>query len=106
MAAQFVKILPGGGLVIPARFRREMGIGAGDTVIEEIVDGELRVRSLSQAIKRAQRIVGQFVPAELDLANELIADRKKEADRERGARSLRSGAGSAPRRPKPRLDPQ
>lgn len=102
MAAQFVKILPGGRLVIPARFRREMGIGAGDMVIVEIVDGELRVRSLS----RAQRIVGQFVSAELDLANELIADRKKEADREWGVRSLRSGAASAPRRPKPRLDPQ
>jgi bifunctional DNA-binding transcriptional regulator/antitoxin component of YhaV-PrlF toxin-antitoxin module len=106
MAAQFVKILAGGRLVIPARFGREMGTGAGDTVIVEIVDGELRARSLSHAIKRAQRIVGQFVPAELNLANELIADRKKEVDRERGVRSLRTGAASAPRRPKPRLDPQ
>jgi AbrB family looped-hinge helix DNA binding protein len=82
MAAQYVKVLPGGRLVIPARFRREMGIGAGDTMIVEVANGELRVRSLSQAIKRAQRIVSQFVPAESSLVDELIADRRREADRE------------------------
>lgn len=40
--------------MIPASFRREMGIAPGDTVIVELDHGELRVRSLSAAIRRVQ----------------------------------------------------
>ena len=57
MLAQSVKIINGGKLVIPAKFRREMGIRAGDTVVVEMTHGELRIRSLSSAIKKAQAIV-------------------------------------------------
>ena len=39
MTARSVKIINGGKLVIPAQFRREMGIGAGDTVVVEMTDG-------------------------------------------------------------------
>ncbi len=82
MAARSVKIINGGKLVIPAQFRREMGIGAGDTVVVEMTQGELRIRSLSSAIKKAQAIVREFVPDHVNLVDELIADRKAEADRE------------------------
>jgi len=82
MPTQSVKIINGGKLVIPAQFRREMGIGAGDTVVVELAQGELRIRSLSSAIKKAQAIVKKFVPADVRLADELIAERKAEAKRE------------------------
>jgi len=82
MTSRSVKIIDGGKLAIPAQFRREMGIRAGDTVVVEMTDGELRIRSLSSAIRKAQAIVREFVPDKVNLADELIADRRAEADRE------------------------
>jgi AbrB family looped-hinge helix DNA binding protein len=82
MAARAVKIIDGGKLVIPAQFRHEMGISTGDTVVVEMSGGELRVRSLPAAIKKAQAIVRKFVPENVNLVDELIADRRAQAERE------------------------
>lgn len=59
MEAQKVKIVDGGKLVIPASMRRTLGLGIGDTVLVDIEDGELRVRSVSRAIDRARAILRQ-----------------------------------------------
>lgn len=82
MTAQPVKIIEGGKLVIPAAMRRALGITSGDTVLVGIEDGELRIRSLEKAIERAQAIVRRRVPADVSLADELIADRRAEAKRD------------------------
>ncbi|MFC5568113.1 AbrB/MazE/SpoVT family DNA-binding domain-containing protein [Rubellimicrobium aerolatum] len=82
MPSQRVKIVEGGKLVIPAAFRREMGIAAGDTVVVELDDGELRVRSLSAAIRRVQARMRELNPEGRLLSEELIADRRAEAERE------------------------
>ena len=81
--AQSVKIIEGGKFVIPAQMRLAMGISRGDTVVVELLpEGELRVRSLAAAIKKAQAIVGQSIGRNRSLANELMQERKEEADRE------------------------
>lgn len=82
MTAQRVRIIEGGKLIIPAPMRRELGIATGDTVLVELEDGELRVRSLTQAIARAQAILRRHVPQGGSLADELIADRRREAERD------------------------
>lgn len=82
MPSQRVKVVEGGKLVIPATFRREMGIVPGDTVIVELDDGELRVRSLSSAIRRVQERMRKLNPQGRLLSEELIADRRVEAARE------------------------
>jgi AbrB family looped-hinge helix DNA binding protein len=79
---QRVRIIEGGKLIIPASMRRELGIATGDTVLVDVADGELRVRSLSKAIERAQAILRRHLPEGLSLADELIADRRREAERE------------------------
>jgi len=79
---QRVKIVDGGKLVIPASMRRELGLGTGDTVLVGIDDGELRVRSLPKAIERARAILRRHVPEGVNLSDELIADRRREAERE------------------------
>lgn len=79
--AQSVKIIEGGKLVIPAAMRRAMGVERGDTVVVELLpDGELRVRSLAAAVKRAQTLVRGFVRGEGSLVDELIAERRAEAE--------------------------
>ena len=79
MQSQRVKVVEGGKLVIPAAFRREMGITPGDTVIVEMDEGELRVRSLSSAIRRVQERMRELNPEGRLLSEELIADRRAEA---------------------------
>lgn len=81
MTAQRVRIIEGGKLIIPAPMRRELGIVTGDTVLVDIKDGELRVCSLTHAIARAQAILRRHVPEGVSLVNELIVDRRREAER-------------------------
>jgi len=82
MSSQAVKIIDGGKLIIPAAFRRKLGIDTGDTVVVELGEDGLHVRSLSSAVRRAQEIVREFVPDEVDLAEELIENRRAEAEHE------------------------
>lgn len=82
MEAQRVRIVDGGKLVIPAAMRRELGISTGDTVLVDVNDGELRVRSIPRAIERARAILRKHVPEGVELADELISDRRREAERE------------------------
>ena len=82
MSSRAVKILDGGKLVIPASFRRELGIAVGDTGIVEVADGELRVRSRNAALANARRLMRQLVPDGVSLVDELIAERHAEAARE------------------------
>lgn len=82
MEAQRVKIVDGGKLVIPAAMRRKLGINTGDTVFVDVDDGELRVRSVPRAIERARAILRKHVPEGVRLSDELIADRRREAEDE------------------------
>lgn len=71
-----------GRLVVPVRFRKEMGWEPGDKVTLEVIDQELRVVSVKQAIRSAQELVARHVPAGVSLADELIRERHEEAQRD------------------------
>jgi antitoxin PrlF len=72
-----------GRIVIPAECRAAAGLKPGDELlIEPIGEGELRLFTAEQAIKRAQAIVARHVPRDRDLVAELIAERRAEAARE------------------------
>ena len=76
------RIVSGGRLQIPADVRRELGLTDGDGVRLEVVDGELRVRSYQAVIKAIQAEVRKYVPTDVSLAEDLIADRRAAAARE------------------------
>jgi AbrB family looped-hinge helix DNA binding protein len=71
-----------GRVVIPAAFRKAMGINVGDEVVLRLEDNELRILTLKQRIERAQRLVRQHVKPGTSLVDELIADRREAAKRE------------------------
>jgi AbrB family looped-hinge helix DNA binding protein len=76
------EIAPGGRVVLPAEFRKALGVSVGDSVVIELRDGELRLRSFDAAIRRAQETVRKYVPEGVSLADELIRERREEAARE------------------------
>jgi AbrB family looped-hinge helix DNA binding protein len=77
-----IRINENGRVVIPASFRRAMGITSGDTVVLRLDNDELRITTLRKRLKRAQQIVRKHVPRTTSLVDELIAERREAARRE------------------------
>ncbi|MCK9487681.1 MAG: AbrB/MazE/SpoVT family DNA-binding domain-containing protein [Dehalococcoidia bacterium] len=71
-----------GRILIPAEQRRALGLEPGDPVSLQVVDGELRVMTIDEEIRKAQELVRRYVPADRMLSEELIAERRTEARRE------------------------
>ena len=82
MDREVTRLGEGGRLVIPARLRKALGVKTGDKLILELKDGELRILTQREAIKRAQRILRKYIPEGRSLVDELIQDRREEAARE------------------------
>ncbi len=67
--------------MIPAAYRKALGIKTGDEVVVQLDEGELRVFSRAEALRRLQARVARAVPKNVSLAGELIRERRKEARR-------------------------
>jgi AbrB family looped-hinge helix DNA binding protein len=78
-----MRINENGRVVIPASYRKALGIKAGDEVILRMEDDELRITTMKRRIERAQRRIRQYVKPGVSLADELIAERREAAKRER-----------------------
>ncbi len=70
------KITEGGKIVIPPEYQPALEAHVGDEVIIRVADKE---RDVKQAIKYAQEIVRRYIPEDISLADELIAERRLEA---------------------------
>ena len=77
-----MRVNANGRVVIPASFRKRLGIRVGDEVVLRVENGELRITTLKQHIARAQRLVRKHVKPGTSLVNELIAERRKAARNE------------------------
>ena len=71
-----------GRVVIPAEFRRELGIDEGDRLTLVLEDGALTILTKRAAVRRVQETVAQYGTPGRSLADELIAERRAEAERE------------------------
>lgn len=78
-----LKVNANGRVVIPAEFRKALGIKAGDEIILGWDDDEIRITTMKRRIERAQRHLRQYIKEGTPLVDELIADRKREAAREK-----------------------
>lgn len=77
-----MRVNENGRVVIPASFRKHLGIRAGDEVVLRIEDDELRITTLKRNIERAQRLVRKHVKRGTSLVDELIAERREAARHE------------------------
>ncbi|MXW34110.1 MAG: AbrB/MazE/SpoVT family DNA-binding domain-containing protein [Chloroflexi bacterium] len=78
----WTKVDKSGRVYIPAEYRRELGLKPGDSVMVQLHEGELRIMSQLEGIRRAREIVARYVSPDRSLADELIAERRAEAARE------------------------
>jgi AbrB family looped-hinge helix DNA binding protein len=77
-----LKVNENGRVVIPASFRKALGITAGDEVILRMEDDELRITTMKRRIERAQRHARKYIKPGVSLVDELIAERRAAAKRE------------------------
>jgi len=77
-----VRVNENGRVVIPASFRKRLGIHVGDEVVLQIEDDELRITTLKRNIERAQRLVRKHVKPGTSLVDELIEERRQAARNE------------------------
>lgn len=70
-----------GRLLLPQRFRTELGLGEGSEVLLRVEDGEIRLTTRSAALKKAQAAMQAFKPAD-SVVDSFLADRRAEALRE------------------------
>lgn len=82
MAEERTILGKGGRLVIPAAYRKALGIVPGDELIVILEEGELRILTPLQAVRRAQAMVRRYVPEGTPLVDELLTDRREESARE------------------------
>jgi len=82
MSETRVNLDAGGRLVIPAAYRKALGVRPGDSVVVALDGREVRVFSPREALRRAQAAVRRHVPRGRRLSEELIAERRREAARE------------------------
>ena len=71
-----------GRVVIPAEFRKALGVPAGGELVVTWEDDGLRIATLKKNIERAQRHAKQYVKPGASVVDELIAERREAAKRE------------------------
>lgn len=80
--AERVVIDAAGRLVVPARFRKAMGIHGRGTVVVGMVGDSLRIHTVDGALERLQRIARRKGADGTSAVDTFIAERRAEAERE------------------------
>ena len=76
------KVDASGRVVIPADARLRKMLREGDTVVMEEDGNSLRIRTIQDVVREAQQYFCGIIPADVSLVDELIAERRAEAERE------------------------
>ena len=74
-----MRVSQNGRIVIPASFRKTLGIKAGDEVLLRLQDHELRITTQQRRVQQAQRHARRYVKPGTSLVDELLAERREAA---------------------------
>jgi AbrB family looped-hinge helix DNA binding protein len=77
-----LKIAENGRVVIPAEFRKALGVTAGGEVLLRWEDDELRITTMKQNIARAQRHAKKHIKPGVSIVDEFLAERREAAKHE------------------------
>lgn len=71
-----------GRVLIPAAVRQELGFGVNEPLSLYVQDGEVRIVSRIQAIRRMQQRMAKYKKRGESVVDELLRERREEAGRE------------------------
>lgn len=71
-----------GRVIIPVEIRRELNLKPGERLSLVVKDGEIRMQTLDEAIRRLQEYVRSLPSGKASLVDELIAERRREAEQD------------------------
>jgi AbrB family looped-hinge helix DNA binding protein len=71
-----------GRLVIPAAMREKLGMKENEVIDLRVEDGELRIMTLRETIRRVQERAKRYIEPGVSLADELSAERREAAKHE------------------------
>jgi len=78
-----VNVMPNGRMSLPAELRRRHGLAAGGQVVVEETDDGIILRTVSQAVARAQAISRKLTAGKTGATvDDFLAERRREADAE------------------------
>lgn len=77
-----LRVSENGRLVIPASFRKALGIEAGDEVVLRLQDNELRITTQAKRIERARQRARKYLKRGESLVSELLSERRQAARNE------------------------
>lgn len=76
-----VRLGPQGRIVIPMALRESLGFSPGDELVAWVEDGQLVIEKPEHILERLQSWFSS-IPKEISLTDELIAERRAEAEKE------------------------
>jgi AbrB family looped-hinge helix DNA binding protein len=74
-----MRVNENGRIVIPAAFRKALGIEVGDEVVLRVQDDELRITTQQRRIHHAQQRAKKYLKPGTSLVDELLAERREAA---------------------------
>ncbi len=77
-----LRVNENGRIVIPAAFRKALGIEIGDEVVLRLHNDELNITTQQQRIRQAQQRARKYLKSGTRLVDELLAERRAAARRE------------------------
>lgn len=77
-----VRVDNAGRIVVPARFRKSLGLASGDPVTISLEGDVLRIRTLQAALEKARAVMRKKNPKKRSAVDELITERRAEAAKE------------------------
>ena len=74
-----VRLDSAGRIVVPAGFRRALGIGAGQELVMSLDDGFVRLQTIDAALEQVRAIARRRRRGDASVVDEFIAERRAEA---------------------------
>ena len=77
--ARRVRLDSGGRIVVPAGFRRALGVEGGEELLMSLDDGFVRLQTIDAALERVRAIARSKRRSDASVVDEFIAERRAEA---------------------------
>lgn len=72
------RISENGRISIPAVYRKKLGLKAGDAVVIDLIDDELRIRSVHASVRRAQELARKMIERHPEISvDDFLAERRR-----------------------------